>query len=208
MRHRRQPKILKRVGKINNLDIMKTLYCLLFLFLGFVNLQAQDNQIKQKPYSNLEYGFSFNYPSNWQTYSKDDAMAVGANGLANFVIGIRKIGENLDSRIAISIETGGPTTFSEEQYRQYASMLTEQSSSMMSQFKAISSKIIKIDDNTALEYIFSYDPSLGRGLDKIRQITIVKNGKAYSLSCGSPINKYDTTNKEVFDVIIKSFSFH
>lgn len=158
-------------------------------------------------YENLEYAISFDYPAAWKTYSKQDALSVKAIAADNMIIGVTKPGSNYNIRMAVTVETGGPDSFSDEEYRNYAQMLDQASPSGMAKFQKISDEIITIGGVRALEYVFQYDPQLGTGLDQIRQISVVWKGKAFTLSCGAPVGEFDAVNKDVFDLIVRSFRF-
>ena len=158
-------------------------------------------------YNNPEYGIGFDYPAGWETYSYQDALSVNAIAAENMIIGVTRPGSDYMIRMAITVETGGPDSFSDDEYRQYARLLDEASPSAMASFQKISDNIITIGGVRALEYVFIYDPQLGTGLDQIRQIGVVWKGYAFTLSCGAPAGEFDAVNKEAFDLIVRSFRF-
>ena len=158
-------------------------------------------------YENLEYAISFDYPAAWKTYSKQDALSVNAIAADNMIIGVTEPGSNYNIRMALTVETGGPDSFSDDEYLNYAQMLDQASPNGMAKFQKISDEIITIGGVRALEYVFQYDPQMGTGLDEIRQISVVRNGYAFTLSCGAPSGEFDAVNKDVFDLIIRSFKF-
>lgn len=158
-------------------------------------------------YKNLEYAFSFDYPAAWKTYSIQDALSAKAIMADNMIIGVTKPGSNYNIRMALTVETGGPDSFSDDEYRSYAQMLDQASPSGMAKFQKISDEIITIGGVRALEYVFKYDPQLGTGLDQIRQISVVWKGNAFTLSCGAPVGEFDAVNNDAFDLIVRSFRF-
>jgi len=158
-------------------------------------------------YKNLEYAFSFDYPAAWETYSKQDALSVNAIAADNMIIGVTEPGSNYNIRMAVTVETGGPDSYSDDDYRNYAQMLDQAMPSGAAKFQKISDEIITIGGVRALEYIFIYDPQLGTGLDQIRQISIVWKGNGFTLSCGAPAGEFDAVNKDAFDLIVRSFKF-
>lgn len=159
-----------------------------------------------KHYSNPQYGFSFDYPIDWEIISKQEAEKAGALGVENLIVVLAKNGSNYRIRVGISVEKGVPVSFSEEDYQNYARMLDEASPRYMYNFQKVSHRIITVSGTKALEYVFIYDPRIGSGLDQIKQVSVVKNGKAYHISCGTPPTEFDKTNKETFELIIKSFN--
>ncbi len=158
-------------------------------------------------YENNEYAISFDYPATWETYSKQDALSVNALSVENMIIGVTEPGSNLNIRMAVVVETGGPDSYSDDQYRDYAQMLDQASPRAMANFEKISDDIITVGGVRALEYVFKYDPQMGTGLDEIRQISVVRNGNAFTLSCGAPVGEFDAVNKDAFDLIVRSFRF-
>jgi hypothetical protein len=158
-------------------------------------------------YESSEFGFWFDYPAAWKTYTAKDASAVHPIGAENMIVGVTQPGSNFYIRMALTVETGGPDSYTDDQYRQFAQMLDQGSPSKAAKFQKISDNIITIGGLHALEYIFKYDPQLGTGMDEIRQISVVRNGNAFTLSCGAPADQFDTINQQVFDLIINSFQF-
>jgi hypothetical protein len=158
-------------------------------------------------YQDPSYAISFDYPAAWQPYTREEALSVGANVPDNLVKAVARPGTHYNIRMALSVETGGPDSFSEAQYRSYAAQLDQASPGMVANFHKISDQIITVGGVKALEYIFTYDPLLGTGLDEIRQVSVVSKGNAFTLSCGAPADVFETVNKDVFDLIIQSFKF-
>jgi len=158
-------------------------------------------------YENTEYTISFDYPAVWKTYSKQDALSVNAIVADNMIVGVTKPGSNYNIRMALTVETGGPDSFSDDQYRNYAQTLDQASPGLTTNFQKISDDIITIGGVRALEYVFKYDPQMGTGLDEIRQISVVRNGYVFTLSCGAPVGEFDAVNKAAFDLIVRSFKF-
>ncbi len=160
--------------------------------------------VAPKHYVSADHGFEFDYPADWTIYTASDAEAVQAQGTQNMVVGITQPGSHLHVRLAITVETGGPEHFSDAEYRSYAQALDARSSNFMRNFQKISDRIISIGGAHALEYVFKYDPNVGTGMDQIRQISVVRGGKAISLSCGAPPAQVAAANK-AFDQVVSTF---
>jgi hypothetical protein len=158
-----------------------------------------------KHYSDSGYGFSFDYPASWELVSEQEAVEGGGLTGENFAVAIQRSGSHVRTRVAISVEEGGPASYTEAEYQDYAKRMDQAGPSLMSDFRKVSDRIVTVDGMKALEYIWVYDPKIGSGLDEIKQVTIVKNGKAYQLSCGAPPVEFDKSNEEAFEPLIQSF---
>jgi len=152
-----------------------------------------------KRFVSEKFGFSFDVPENVNVYTADGPGPMAARIRADTPMWIVS-SEIPTERINVKL-TEGATMNDLEQ------MLDISSYSGVPQYERISVKEIKIgksQDKSAYEHIHLLKLHPPK---KLKQILFVHKGNAFGFTCSTSADRYDTANKQFFDVIFESLEF-
>jgi len=165
----------------------------------FKNPAEQGSVAGGKRFDSKKFGFSFNAPEKVNVYTADDPGPMAARIKADTPMWIVS-SEVPTERINVKITEGATMN----DLRQ---MLDISSYSGLPQYERISVKEIKIrknQDKPAYEHIHLLKLSPPK---KLRQILFVHKGNAFGFTSSTSADRYETANKQFFDVIFKSLEF-
>jgi len=152
-----------------------------------------------KRFESKKFGFSFNVPENVNVYTGDNPGPMAARIKADTPMWI--VSSVIPTeRINVKI-TAGATMSDLKQ------MLNISSYSGLQQYERISVKDTKIgknQDKPAYEHIHRLKLNPPK---KLRQILFVHKGNAFGFTCSTSDDRYDTANREFFDLIFRTMEF-
>jgi hypothetical protein len=155
-----------------------------------------------KRFDSKKFGFSFVVPEKVNVYTADNPgpMAARIRGDTPMWIVSAVIPTE---RINVKV-TEGESPTPEEMLKVFEG---SPHGSAIPQYQKISVKAIKIGqkhDKEAVEHVHALTTNPPK---KLRQILFVHNGNTYGFTCSTSVDRFDTANKEFFDVIFDSMGF-
>lgn len=156
---------------------------LLVLIVVSISGCMEEQREQTKHYSNENYGFSFDYPGDWNLKENSGKAIVElTNGGIIFVYVYENVAQPSDFTKAI-----------EHVDRSY--------STRFEGYKKISDKIVTINEVKGFEIIFTSEEY---GQYKHKAVFLFKNSKEYEIGCTAPQSEFYKYN-DVFDAVIQSF---
>jgi Flp pilus assembly protein TadD len=154
----------------------------------------EQQEIEWETYHNYEYGWSINYPSDWEV-NKSEPDKIGFIGPDGIIIGVSSDGFSFP----ISVERFF-TIFEEG--------VNEKLTIRGLRFLKVSKQRVEIDGELAIEAIFILaGESPDNPLGKHRIAATVKDRVGYMINCFCPPYFYDQANEVYFEPMIQSFKF-
>ena len=158
-----------------------------------------------KVYKNTTYNLTINYPKGWKVYSPSEVKhkTKGLLSPSKNTISIIANPNDYDQNVNIQIIEGVNTSnLTDAQIGEIANSMDRSYAQQIGSFVKISHKSITVDKNKALEYTFKAPRNNVQIQQK--QITIIKNGKAYMITCTAKEDEFNAIDKECFRPLIDS----
>jgi len=170
--------------------------------------QGAHREEKRKPqqtqvYSNREFGISFNLPQELDLYTPDKPGPLAFMFTERQIVYL--VNPNFrDENIGIKYSTG----ITESDLKQFKNLLdTNPPAASLPGYKKISVKFIKIGvkrEKLAVEHVYNMK---GNVSGTLRQVIFVHNELGFTFTCGTSKNRFEKTNKEIFEFVFKTMSF-
>ena len=155
-------------------------------------VEPSPEQVTFETYENKEYGYSIEYPEDWQLYYKQQ----GVNGFQ----GPRKEGYYISVNIEVE-ELAEPMTAQE-----YAELDEEQLETALL-YNKVEEYQTTINAEPAVVRVFT---RVGRGLPvrvKTKQVYLTNDNMTYIIRCFALRTTYDEANDKYFEHMVQSFKF-
>gem|GEM_PF-888537 len=190
---------------IDRRHLIKTVVFVIFVVIC---IQTTSGEERRKPrqtqvYSNREFGISFNLPRELDIYTPDKPGPLASMFTERQIVYL--VNPNFrDENIGVKYSTG----ITESDLKQFKNLLdTNPPMSSLPGYKKISVKFIKIGikrDKLAVEHIYNMK---GNVSGTLRQVIFVHNELGFTFTCGTSKNRFEKTNKEIFEFVFKTMSF-
>lgn len=171
----------------------------------FKKPDEQASVVGGKQFESKKFGFSFNVPENVNVYTTDDPGPMASR--INSATPLWLVNSSLASeRINLKVSDYEDATESElNQFKQELDKGIPYRS--MSQYQKISVRFINIGkkgDKHAVEHIHALKQIVPKTL---RQTMFIHRGRLFSFTCATSPERYDSADKQFFDVIFTTMEF-
>ena len=153
-------------------------------------------------YSNNKYGIAFDIPNGVQVYTAENPGPLRPQiSLTSpiYIVNTSFTEENINVIVSEGVSSSDLMSFKK--------MLDDNPNMSVPQYKRVSVSSIKIGkhkNKDAVEHLFFMK---GNIMGKLRQITFSHNGRWFTFTCATAVDRFDKTNKTFFDPIFTSMEF-
>jgi hypothetical protein len=176
--------------------------CTLIFFVCFPIFA---NAIDLNSFTDKDHRFSLKYSKEWTIYSADE-VSVKTNGALSpsqnavvFIVNPKNYDQNLNIKVIDGVKEN---SLDDEQIKNNVNRLDENYPKQIKGFTKISDRIISVDKCKALEYMFKAPRN--NDIMVMKQITIVKNGKVFIITCTAKESDFKAVDSKYFGDIINS----
>ena len=156
-------------------------------------------------YKNNSHNFVIKYPKIWKLYSprevekKTNVLLSPSKNTVAIIANPNNYDQNVNIQV---IEGVQELTLTDTQIRDIARRMDQSFPQQFELFVKISDRIILVDKHKALEYTFK---ALRKDIQiQQKQITIVKNGKVYIVTCTARDTEFKGLDDKYFQILINS----
>lgn len=151
--------------------------------------------VRFKTYENKQYGFSIEYPEDWQLLTDLEYAAA-------LFVGPTKEGFAINANIALE-KLAEPMTAQE-----YATLSEELLKTVLSSYNKLEEYQTTVSTEPAVVRIFIATYGAYPGItNKIKEVYLIKEKRAYIITCSALPTTYDEANDKYFERMVQSFKF-
>ena len=164
--------------------------------------QNSDATSKAKQYRDDKFGFSFEIPADVVVCTPENPGSMAARVSSETPLWLVSSSFELER-----VNVGVLENASEEELEGMKSMLLANESMPLKGYKRVSVNDIKIGkqgDKRAIEHIHILMQNPEK---KLRQLTFLHNGRAFSFTCSTTVERYDNADRTFFDPLFKTMVF-
>jgi phosphatidylglycerol:prolipoprotein diacylglycerol transferase len=163
---------------------------------------ARKAQARVRRYSSAKYGLSFDVPKGMELYTTRNPGPLRSqlSSQTPFILVNRDFTEeNINVKVSENV--------SESDVDDFKRSLDENPDMPLPNYKNIAVDFIQVgvqSDKKAVEHIYIMR---GNILGKIRQVTFQYNGRGFTFTCATAVDRFDAANKKFFSALFDSITF-